>query len=272
MDVELPRSVVVDGARIRYGISGSGDRDLLLVHGNGAHHMWWSAMAPLLEPNWRIIAVDLSGHGDSDHRDEYRAELWVRELLGVLDDAGIERTLYAGHSMGGRLGCAFAALHPDRVHGLIMLDSSVRPPERYRDLPYNDAPRPVYPTREAIEARFRLLPPQPSPPASVMAPVIDYSIRETPDGFVWKHDPRAVNTMKDPYVTERAREVQCGVGYVYAGDSSVVDDEIAAYVTTVFQRPPSPVRVEGAHHHIILERPERCAELVDELAPALVAS
>jgi pimeloyl-ACP methyl ester carboxylesterase len=63
--------VEVERAEIRYEVSGDGDRDLLLVHGRGAHHLWWHRVLPLLEPSWRITRVDLSGHGDSAHRAEY---------------------------------------------------------------------------------------------------------------------------------------------------------------------------------------------------------
>src|SRR3954447_26955423 len=64
-------AVVVDGARITYLLWG-GDSDkpgIVLVHGNGAHAHWWTFIAPFLLEHYRVVALDLSGMGDSGHRE-----------------------------------------------------------------------------------------------------------------------------------------------------------------------------------------------------------
>src|SRR5690606_6171037 len=65
-------STTVDGAAIAYRSWGSGaERGLVLVHGGAAHSWWWDHVAPLLAGSGKVVALDLSGHGDSDRRDSY---------------------------------------------------------------------------------------------------------------------------------------------------------------------------------------------------------
>src|SRR5260370_36800646 len=63
-------TTTVDGASIAYRAWGDPDgRSIVLVHGGAAHSRWWDHIAPMLTDGWRVVAVDLSGHGDSDRRD-----------------------------------------------------------------------------------------------------------------------------------------------------------------------------------------------------------
>ncbi|TFV88819.1 alpha/beta hydrolase [Blastococcus sp. CT_GayMR16] len=270
----LDRVVEVEGAEIRYAVSGDGDRDLVLVHGRGAHHLWWHTVLPLLEPAWRITRVDLSGHGDSGHRTAYSTRLWSAELLAVCDAVGARRPVLVGHSMGGNVSLLTAVEHPERFAGLVMLDSGVRPPGRYRS--FHDEPRdgarpprgPRYAaTREELLTRFRLMPPQPHPEPEVMAVIGEHSTRDTELGWRWKHDQFDISDLGDEQVDLALTRLPFAVGYVYGTESQVTDRSSAEY----FGRVVAGARVEalpGAHHHVILERPERCAELIDEMADA----
>ena len=77
--------ITVDGASIAYRAWGDPDgRSIVLVHGGAAHSRWWDHIAPMLTDGWRVVAVDLSGHGDSDRRDRYSLDTWAREVLAVL--------------------------------------------------------------------------------------------------------------------------------------------------------------------------------------------
>src|SRR3954451_22766009 len=70
------RCIEVAGARIRYRAWGPRDAPgVVLVHGGSAHAGWWDHIAPQL-PGHRVVALDLSGHGDSDHREAYDMRLW----------------------------------------------------------------------------------------------------------------------------------------------------------------------------------------------------
>ena len=97
------RATVVDGASIAYRTWGDpGGRSIVLVHGGAAHSRWWDHIAPLLTAGWQVIAIDLSGHGDSGRRDSYSLDTWAREVLAVVADAGTAASsVIIGHSMGG---------------------------------------------------------------------------------------------------------------------------------------------------------------------------
>src|SRR2546429_2737796 len=82
-------AITVDGASIAYRAWGDPDgRSIVLVHGGAAHSRWWDHIAPMLTDGWRVVAVDLSGHGDSDRRDRYTPPTAAREGLAVVPAAG----------------------------------------------------------------------------------------------------------------------------------------------------------------------------------------
>jgi pimeloyl-ACP methyl ester carboxylesterase len=268
----LDRTVEVEGAEIRFAVSGEGERDLLLVHGRGAHHLWWHRVLPFLEPSWRITRVDLSGHGDSGHRAVYSARLWSAELRAVCDAVEAARPVLVGHSMGGNISLLTAVGHPERFAGLVMLDSSVRQPGRYRtfhEQPGDGARPPRQPrfaaTREELLTRFRLMPPEPHPEPEVMAVLGRYSARETERGWIWKHDLSDVSDLGDEQIDRALPRLPFPVGYVYGTESQVTDRSSSEYFGRVVAG-SRVVALEGAHHHVILERPERCAELIDQMA------
>src|SRR4051794_6666541 len=95
--------VEVDGARIHFVAWGEpGRRGLVLVHGGGAQAHWWTHVAATFAGEFRVVAIDLSGHGDSAHRDRYVLEQWTDEVVAVAAAAGIAgRPVVVGHSMGG---------------------------------------------------------------------------------------------------------------------------------------------------------------------------
>src|SRR5437763_12638197 len=83
--------VTVNGATIHYLAWGQpGRRGLVFVHGGGAHAHWWTHVAARFSDEFRVVAVDLSGHGDSDHRETYDFEEWTEEVLAVAGGGAID--------------------------------------------------------------------------------------------------------------------------------------------------------------------------------------
>ena len=121
----------VDGARIHFLAWGErGRRGIVFVHGGGAHAHWWTHVAALFADDFRVVALDLSGHGDSDHRASYSLDQWTEEVLAAAEAGGIAGPpVVVGHSMGGFVTIATAALHADRLAGAIVCDSPVSAPD-----------------------------------------------------------------------------------------------------------------------------------------------
>ncbi len=82
------------------------------MHGGAAHAGWWDTTAPFLAAEHRVIAIDLSGHGDSDRRESYAIATWATEVVAVAAAESDEAPIVFGHSMGG-----FVALTAGRDYG-----------------------------------------------------------------------------------------------------------------------------------------------------------
>lgn len=267
----VTESVEVEGATIAWGERGHGP-DLVLVHGNGANHAWWDPVGDLLADDYRLILLDLSGHGDSGHRVTYSPALWIQEVRAVVAAAGARQPVMVGHSMGGRVVLTLAANHPDDLPGLVLLDTSIRPTHRYREFPRVDrTANRVYADREEAIARFRLLPPQPHPDQALVDRLAVRSLEEAPGGWTWKYDPQALLRFRDRDVDAAAQRLERPLAFVYASESSVVDEEIARYVERTVQGGVTVTRVDDAHHHVVLDQPEECARLIDEAARKFLA-
>ena len=130
--------------------SGKGNPGLLLVHGHNAHAHWWDFIAPSYAARYQTVGLDLSGMGDSDHRDEYSADLYAREIVSVADHSEMpEDTIVVAHSFGGVMAIRTFANNPGRFKGLVLLDSGVKHPDDVKPPdPERLARAKVYPTSD----------------------------------------------------------------------------------------------------------------------------
>ena len=259
----LPKSsfVEVEGARIHY--LRWGDRakpGLLLVHGNAAHAYWWTFIAPYLAKDFNVAAMDLSGMGDSQWRENYSMELFAREQLAVCEAAGMfevsEPPLIIGHSFGGFVTMLTGALYGNRLAGTVILDSPVNPPGRPgRARPKEARPHRVYPTLTAALARFRLMPPQPCDNLFLVDWIARHSLRDVPGGFSWKFDPVIWQTFSIGDIATRLKETKCRIA-VFRGEFSVLmPPEIVEYMYNLLGRAAPVVEIPQAQHHLMLDQP-----------------
>jgi pimeloyl-ACP methyl ester carboxylesterase len=99
----------------------------VLLHGGALTARTWDYVALGLRADFRLIAIDLRGHGASDWAGDYSIESYTTDVLAVIDGLGIERTRIVGMSLGGTVGCEFALRHPHRTESLAMVDVTSRP-------------------------------------------------------------------------------------------------------------------------------------------------
>jgi pimeloyl-ACP methyl ester carboxylesterase len=103
---------------------------LLFAHSLTFDSSMWAHQVAALSSRYRVLRVDLPGHGGSGHPlCDYALEQMASDLIAVLDHFGIDQCGYVGHSMGGMVGMRLALAHPDRVHRLALLNTSANEQE-----------------------------------------------------------------------------------------------------------------------------------------------
>lgn len=254
---------------------------LILVHGGCAHSHWWDFIAPQFSDSHFVVAVDLVGMGDSDHlparSTPYNAALFADQLEALCEDARIRDAVLLGHSMGGRVSLQAAARNPELFRFLIVADARVRPPERLK--PYERMPElrqhKTYPDLESAVARFRLLPPQPCDNPFIVDYIARHSLRQVDGGWQWKFDRRLIDQDSGPVdMTGQLREVANRMALIYGERSALFNSETLDYMKEVTGAQPSFVALDGAQHHLFLDRPlEFVAEIRNliQSAPATPA-
>jgi pimeloyl-ACP methyl ester carboxylesterase len=124
-DTQWPRvAVSKDGTPISYEVSGTGDPALVFVHGWSCDARYWRCQVPVFSRKHRVIVLDLAGHGHSGtSRTRYTMKAFGEDVQAVTEAAATPRVILIGHSMGGSVIAEAAALMPDRVIGLIGVDT-----------------------------------------------------------------------------------------------------------------------------------------------------
>ncbi len=117
-----PQTIKVKGYTIFYVAKGEG-KPLLLIHGYGAGCWVWEKQIDALSRDYRVYALDLIGYGYSDRpKIEYTPETYIHFLRDFMDGLEIGRASLIGNSMGGGIAWATAALFPERVERLVLID------------------------------------------------------------------------------------------------------------------------------------------------------
>lgn len=132
------------GVATRYADFGKGDKTICLLHGYLESIEVWERFAGQLGKEFRVVVIDLPGHGISDWgaREAITVDFMAEVVSGVLHKAGVEKCTLVGHSMGGYVVSAMAQLHPEQLEGIVFFHSS----------PTGDTPEKVEFRKREIEA------------------------------------------------------------------------------------------------------------------------
>jgi pimeloyl-ACP methyl ester carboxylesterase len=244
------------GDDIAYTTVGKG-RAVVLLHGFLGSGEIWRDLIPRLSRSYRVIAIDLPGHGESAcYGYVHSMELMAQSVKSVLDHLRLRRYVLVGHSMGGYVALAFAELYPENVRGLCLFhstafaDSDERKEERERAIALVRADRRVY-TSSTIKSLFA------AGNIKYMKEEIAFAsqvaLKTSRRGIV-----AALRGMKDRI----ARDVILGlVSYpvmmvIGAQDSMVSPEQLMEQSTSL--KKPSVLLLEHDGHFGFLESPKRC--------------
>lgn len=249
---------------------------VIFIHGGAANSWWWSFTAPLLD-DYHVVALDLSGHGDSGRRPSYSFHAWTDEVLGVAEQlSGGFSPVVVGHSMGGIVATLLASQRRLTLSGLVVVDSPLSKQKRHfaDDNQILGQPR-RYPTAEEAVARFRLLPMQQVASDQLLSHLGRRSVMQEPvgGGWTWKFDARVFSEHPSDRPTElwsllRARD--CPAAVVVGSDSQVVSQEdrhcLGGGAPQASNGLPLVYRsIENGGHHLMFDRPLELMEAVRTL-------
>src|SRR5687767_3906093 len=130
------RFVTVNGLRIHYVDWGSAEKPpLVLIHGLDRVARTFDHVAPHFTSRFRVIAIDMRGHGDSDWDPQarYVVEDHVTDLEGLVQQLGLRNITLWGNSTGGRVVQVFAGKHPELVSRVISEDVGPERPQQISD-------------------------------------------------------------------------------------------------------------------------------------------
>lgn len=119
----LAGTAELDGTKIEYSAAGKGQTAIVLIHGWTCDRTLWDAQVEALKARYRVVAVDLPGHGRSGAAPDYTMRRFARAVEAVMRAEKIERAVLAGHSMGGAVMLEFARLFPGNAAAIIAVDA-----------------------------------------------------------------------------------------------------------------------------------------------------
>jgi pimeloyl-ACP methyl ester carboxylesterase len=213
-----------DGVSIAFDVQGQGEPTLVLVHGWALDHHLWDEHAPRLARRHRVVTLDLPGHGESGkERARWTMAAFGEDVKTVVEVLGANDVVLVGHSMGGPVVLEAARRMPDRVKGIVpvdtLLDVEQRTPSEQVEAMARQLEADYQTTATQMSNEYLFTPATPAPVrervlrhATEMAPALSIALlREA-----WLYDPvpalleiqapvRAVNADKFPTNLEANR-------------------------------------------------------------------
>ena len=228
------KEVAANGLTLHYLDWGTeGKQPVLFLHGALQQGHSWDFVALPLCPDYHVLALEARGHGDSQWASDgdYSLEAHLADIEGFVDAVGLDQFILVGHSMGGRNSYVYTARNPDKVKGLVIVDTG---PEirargadrirRFRELPDDMDTYQEFADRvQEYTGRTR---------EQVMG-ALKYSIRQRSDGkWSWKYDKLLRTPGSQPAgwgpdkLWECVASIRCPTMVIRGGDSDLFTPEV----------------------------------------------
>ncbi len=259
--MDQPEGIFVEGDtghRIHVQDWGGTGTPMLLLHGLGAHTHWWDPVIPALKGSFRIVAMDLRGHGESNWTEppRYTVPNYTWDIEHVRRHFGWNSFLLAGHSLGARVCVHYARNHHGRVKRLLLLDflAAIRQAEDNKYERKMKRRQPTYANQERMIRNFHLQPAGTLASRATLDSIGENSVRQLENGrWTWKFDWRAFY-MEYPPIWEELAGLELPI-LVLRGEKSAVMPR-SAYDKVLDAIPNARgIEIRGAYHHITLDSP-----------------
>ncbi len=116
----------INGVNLNYEIAGRGEV-VVFIHGYTGSTQDWTNQVAVLSPKYRVVTLDLRGHGKSaapKREEDYSVPIFAEDVFALLKFLNIKKCCLGGHSLGGFTAIQFALEHQDMLAGLVLVDTS----------------------------------------------------------------------------------------------------------------------------------------------------
>lgn len=278
---DLPQEcfVSVKGNSLHYRDWGGNGQAIVLVHGLASNCRIWDLVAPILAGEFRVIALDQRGHGQSFKPDTgYDFATVVADLDGLISSLGIENPVIVGHSWGGDVALEYDIAYPGKASGLCFVDGGTIEISGRADWTLEDAKREMAPplwtgvTLEAFRARLKSRSIAMDNPRIEEIVLANFDVRE--DGTIAsrlsrENHFRIIEALWDHRPSELYPNVRCPVLLMPARQKNQDSpqarrfrrEEAIARAESLLPK-GKPVWMEDSIHDVPIQRPELVASTI----------
>ena len=264
--------VRVNGLNLHYlDWGGPANEVLVALHGiTGNSHMW-DSFAERNRKEFRILALDQRGHGDSDHTKEgYPVTAFASDLHQFANTLGITPFDVVGHSLGSRNAISFAGDHSDLLRHAVLVDCGPElPVQGARGVKGRIGERPKgFRNLEEATAYYRER--SPTWPQEHIERTAEHALRPNWAGkLVWKHDPELFwittsgGKMEVPFLWEQWQKITCPTLIVRGENSDILDTETMRKMLALTPL-AREAEIKDSGHQVPVDQPEEFERVVLE--------
>ncbi len=249
---------------LRISDTGKGDTAILLLHGYLESLEVWEEMTVPLAKKYRVISMDIPGHGISEVRGEvHDMDMLGDVAAGVLASCGVSKAFVVGHSMGGYVALALAERHPEVVQGLVMFSSNANADSEEKKIQREREIALIQEDKKDLLARLT--------PANGFAAAnrgrLKDKISDLTDQIMITEDEGIIALLRGMMVRPDRNEVLKGLKapelFIFGRGDEYITPEVAQKI--IAEHPQAEVAwLENSGHNGMLEEPDRAAEIVAE--------
>jgi pimeloyl-ACP methyl ester carboxylesterase len=262
------RFINVNGMRIHYLEWGSPDKPpLIMLHGIGRVAHTFDHIAPHFASKYRVMAVDMRGHGDSawDSKGAYLVEDYVKDIEAMAQQLRLRNIVIWGNSTGGRVAQVFAGLHPDLVAAVISEDVG---PERPREIADGMTARLKQEDEKGWASEDELLAQQkagsPRTGEDILRAYVHFGSKRRADGrVIWKRDPAIGNGFVPTELWQFVSKIKSPIIYILGGRSTIVPARTQDELRKVLPQ-AEIVTIPGVGHYPSEENPVEFLAIADK--------
>jgi pimeloyl-ACP methyl ester carboxylesterase len=231
-------------------------RVMLLLHGFLGNAHWWDFVAPWFAADYRVMAIDFCGMGDSAARAMYTNQVFVDQVGAVLREIESPVTL-VGHSFGGRIAVFAAHAFPAHIARGVIVDTKLGFPDRPIRPRFLPRPKRLYADLDTVYSRFRFVPEEPPVLPAIMQHLARHSAKRHGDGYMWKFDETLLGGVDWQSVTEGEllERIELPLDFIAGELSEVVPLDLAVRIGAALRNGRGPITIPSAHHHVPVNQP-----------------